>query len=164
MELEQAPSMIQKSRATAILDTVITNLIINNTIELLSIGQVLCQKVGFYKFRFLINVNAMKTLVKGNDEISGHFYFLQKKLVQYLFFNNKYRTSLIVLNSVKFLTIHICNSNYSSETARNNSLMPTFASVFASTFFTIIAAYKLYVPQAEGKLPGTTTEPAGTRP
>ena len=36
--------------------------------------------------------------------------------------------------------------------------------VFVHQLFTIIAAYKLYLPSADGKLPGTTTEPAGTRP
>ena len=54
--------------------------------------------------------------------------------------------------------------HYSSETERSSALIPTLARVFASTFFTMIAAYKLYVPHLEDKLPGTTTEPAGTRP
>ncbi len=42
--------------------------------------------------------------------------------------------------------------------------MPTLPKVFASTFFTITAQYKLYFPHFDGRLPDTTTEPAGTRP
>ena len=53
--------------------------------------------------------------------------------------------------------------NYSSI-ERNNSLIPTLPKVFASTFFTITAQYKLYLPHLDGRLPETTTEPAGTRP
>lgn len=37
---------------------------INNAIELLSIGQVLCQKVVFYNGRGFINDNTMKILTK----------------------------------------------------------------------------------------------------
>ena len=37
-------------------------------------------------------------------------------------------------------------------------LIPTFESVFSSTFFTIIAAYILYLPSFEGRLPETTTD------
>ena len=47
---------------------------------------------------------------------------------------------------------------------RSNSLMPILPRVLASTFFTITAQYRLYLPSLEGRLPLTTTEPAGTRP
>jgi ABC-type branched-subunit amino acid transport system ATPase component len=33
-----------------------------------------------------------------------------------------------------------------------------------STFFTITAQYRLWLPSADGRLPDTTTEPAGMRP
>ena len=36
--------------------------------------------------------------------------------------------------------------------------------VFASTCFTITAQYRLWLPSLAGRLPATTTEPAGTRP
>jgi hypothetical protein len=42
--------------------------------------------------------------------------------------------------------------------------MAVLARVCASTFFTITAAYKLYLPLLAGIEPGTTTEPDGTRP
>ena len=48
--------------------------------------------------------------------------------------------------------------------ARNNSLIPVFARVFASTRLTITAAYRLWLPSAAGREPATTTLPAGTRP
>ena len=41
--------------------------------------------------------------------------------------------------------------------------MLVFARVPASTFFTMIAAYRLYLSFL-GRLPLMTTEPAGTRP
>ena len=47
---------------------------------------------------------------------------------------------------------------------RSSSLMLVLARVCASTFLTITAQYRLYLPSAEGRLPLTTTEPAGTRP
>src|SRR5258707_4293372 len=47
---------------------------------------------------------------------------------------------------------------------RNSSLMLVFARVLASTCFTITAQYRPYLPSREGRVPGTTTEPAGTRP
>jgi len=51
-----------------------------------------------------------------------------------------------------------------AQAPRSSSLMPVLARVCASTFFTITAQYRLYLPQAEGRLPGTTTAPEGTRP
>ena len=48
--------------------------------------------------------------------------------------------------------------------ARSNSLMLVLARVCASTFLTMTAQYRLYLPSAEGRLPLTTTEPAGMRP
>ena len=45
-----------------------------------------------------------------------------------------------------------------------SSLMLVLARVPASTFLTITAQYNECVPSAAGKLPETTTEPAGTRP
>src|SRR6266516_7835047 len=47
---------------------------------------------------------------------------------------------------------------------RNSSLMLVFARVLASTCLTITAQYRPYLPSAEGRVPGTTTDPAGTRP
>ena len=51
--------------------------------------------------------------------------------------------------------------NYS---VRNSSLMPTFERVRSSTRFTMTAQYRLYLPSSDGRLPDTTTDPAGTRP
>jgi hypothetical protein len=42
--------------------------------------------------------------------------------------------------------------------------MLVLARVCASTRLTITAQYRLYVPSALGRLPLTTTEPAGMRP
>ncbi len=42
--------------------------------------------------------------------------------------------------------------------------MLVLARVWASTFFTMTAQYRLWLPSADGRLPLTTTEPAGTRP
>src|SRR6267142_6858033 len=47
---------------------------------------------------------------------------------------------------------------------RKSSLMLVFARVLASTCFTITAQYRPYLPSADGRVPGTTTDPAGTRP
>ena len=47
---------------------------------------------------------------------------------------------------------------------RKRSLMLVFERVCASTRFTMTAQYRLYLPSALGRLPLTTTEPAGTRP
>ena len=47
---------------------------------------------------------------------------------------------------------------------RSSSLMDVFARVCASTRFTMTAQDKEYFPSADGRLPGTTTDPAGTRP
>ena len=47
---------------------------------------------------------------------------------------------------------------------RNSSLMLVFARVLASTCLTITAQYRPYLPSADGRVPGTTTDPAGTRP
>lgn len=52
----------------------------------------------------------------------------------------------------------------SHSAARNSSLIDVLARVCASTRFTITAQYKPYLPSAEGSVPGTTTDPAGTRP
>ena len=46
----------------------------------------------------------------------------------------------------------------------NSSLTLVFARVFASTCLTITAAYRLWLPSLAGRLPDTTTLPAGTRP
>ena len=70
----------------------------------------------------------------------------------------------VYLSTLHNLMLTISAVNYSSDTERSKALMPTLARVLASTFLTIIAAYKLYVPHFDGKFPGTTTEPAGTRP
>ena len=48
--------------------------------------------------------------------------------------------------------------------SRRSSLIEVFARVCASTRLTITAQYSEYLPSAEGRLPGTTTAPAGTRP
>ncbi len=47
---------------------------------------------------------------------------------------------------------------------RNSSLMLVLARVRASTCLTITAQYRWQLPSPEGRLPATTTEPAGTRP
>src|SRR5262245_32073950 len=46
----------------------------------------------------------------------------------------------------------------------SSSLMDVFARVCASTRFTITAHDSEYFPSGDGRLPGTTTDPAGTRP
>lgn len=51
-----------------------------------------------------------------------------------------------------------------TEISQRNKSFKLVLHVFVHQLFTIIAAYKLYLPSADGKLPGTTTEPAGTRP
>src|SRR5690606_38624888 len=48
--------------------------------------------------------------------------------------------------------------------ALSSSLMLVLARVCASTRLTMTAQYRLCDPSAEGSEPGTTTEPAGTRP
>ena len=48
--------------------------------------------------------------------------------------------------------------------SRNKSFRLVVARVLASTRLTITAQYKLYLPPALGRLPETTTEPAGIRP
>ena len=48
------------------------------------------------------------------------------------------------------------------QSARSSSLMAVFARVWASTFLTITAQASPYWPFFEGRVPGTTTEPAGT--
>ena len=48
--------------------------------------------------------------------------------------------------------------------SRSRSFRLTLARVAAVTFFTITAQYRLWLPSLEGRLPLTTTEPAGTRP
>ena len=48
--------------------------------------------------------------------------------------------------------------------SRSRSLMLVLARVCASTRLTITAQYRLYLPSALGRLPLTTTEPAGMRP
>ena len=47
---------------------------------------------------------------------------------------------------------------------RSSSLIDVFARVCASTRFTMTAQDKAYFPSADGRLPGTTTDPEGTRP
>ena len=47
---------------------------------------------------------------------------------------------------------------------RSSSLMDVFARVCASTFLTITAQAREWLPSPAGRLPGTTTDPAGTRP
>src|SRR5690606_27971807 len=47
---------------------------------------------------------------------------------------------------------------------RNSSLIDVLPRVFSSTRLTITAAYRLWLPSAAGRLPATTTLPAGTRP
>lgn len=47
---------------------------------------------------------------------------------------------------------------------RSSSLMLVLARVFASTCLMITAQDRLCEPSAAGRLPGTTTAPAGTRP
>src|SRR5690606_38287916 len=51
-----------------------------------------------------------------------------------------------------------------SPAIRNNSFADVLARVFASTRLTMIAAARLWLPSAAGRLPGTTTLPGGTRP
>ena len=48
--------------------------------------------------------------------------------------------------------------------ARSRSLMLVLARVWASTRLTMTAQVRLYLPPSRGRLPATTTEPAGTRP
>ena len=48
--------------------------------------------------------------------------------------------------------------------ARSSSLMDVLARVCASTRFTMTAQASEYLPSADGRLPGTTTDPDGTRP
>ena len=50
------------------------------------------------------------------------------------------------------------------QMSRSSSFRPTRARVFASTRLTITAQARLWLPSGAGRLPGTTTEPAGTRP
>src|SRR3989344_1211326 len=50
------------------------------------------------------------------------------------------------------------------QAPRSRSLMLVFERVCASTRLTITAQYSEYLPSAEGRLPETTTEPAGMRP
>jgi hypothetical protein len=47
---------------------------------------------------------------------------------------------------------------------RSSSLMDVLARVCASTRLTITAQVSEYLPSGEGRLPGTTTDPAGTLP
>src|SRR5690348_3536061 len=47
---------------------------------------------------------------------------------------------------------------------RKSSLMLVLPRVFSSTCLTMIAAYRLWLPSFAGRLPATTTLPAGTRP
>ena len=51
-----------------------------------------------------------------------------------------------------------------SDAARSSSLTDVRARVFSSTRLTMMAAFRLWLPSAAGRLPATTTEPAGTRP
>ena len=55
-------------------------------------------------------------------------------------------------------------ANGAVHRSRSSSLRPTRARVFASTRLTMTAQARLWVPSGAGRLPGTTTEPAGTRP
>ncbi len=52
----------------------------------------------------------------------------------------------------------------SFQLSRKRSLMAVLARVCASTRLTMTAQYMLYFPLESGRLPGTTTEPDGTRP
>lgn len=47
---------------------------------------------------------------------------------------------------------------------RSRSLMAVLARVWASTRFTMTAHARLTLPSFDGRLPGTTTDPEGTRP
>ena len=60
------------------------------------------------------------------------------------------------------LIVEMFDQTEISQRVTNRSNL--FLHVFVHQLFTIIAAYKLYLPSADGKLPGTTTEPAGTLP
>ena len=51
-----------------------------------------------------------------------------------------------------------------SGQARSSSLIDVLARVASSTRFTMTAQASEYLPSADGRLPGTTTEPDGTRP
>ncbi len=55
-------------------------------------------------------------------------------------------------------------SGTDGHTPRSSALMPTLARVCRSTCLTMTAQYRLWLPSAAGRLPGTTTAPAGTRP
>lgn len=48
--------------------------------------------------------------------------------------------------------------------SRSSSLRLTRPRVFSSTCLMMMAQYKLWLPSGAGRAPGTTTEPAGTRP
>jgi hypothetical protein len=53
---------------------------------------------------------------------------------------------------------------YAESVARSSSLIEVFARVCASTRLTMTAQYSPYLPSLEGRVPDTTTDPAGTRP
>ena len=53
---------------------------------------------------------------------------------------------------------------YSPSAWRNSSLAEVLARVCASTCLTMMAAASAWLPSFAGRVPGTTTEPAGTRP
>ena len=56
------------------------------------------------------------------------------------------------------------NIQYRNQSIRSKSLMLVLARVCASTCLTMTAQYRLHLPSGDGIEPGTTTEPAGTRP
>ena len=62
----------------------------------------------------------------------------------------------VVVSGLRFQVAH--------SAARNNSLIEVLARVWASTRLTMTAQYRPYLPFDEGNVPGTTTDPAGTRP
>ena len=57
-----------------------------------------------------------------------------------------------------------CASGHGVDQVRSSSLIEVFARVAASTRFTMTAHAREWVPSLAGRLPGTTTDPDGTRP
>ena len=72
---------------------------------------------------------------------------------------------LIICKACRFkLKTQLKAPIYYSSIERSRALIPTFSRVCWSTFFTMMAAYRLCEPSFDGSEPGTTTAPAGTRP
>ncbi len=71
------------------------------------------------------------------------------------------RSIVPIVAMVSFLVVNRVGRGAQS---RSRSFRLVLARVCASTRLTITAQYRLWVPSALGRLPDTTTEPAGMRP